>query len=165
MDSPAWVVLGIVERSRGRRGEVLVSSWSGGPETFQGRSVFLDGQPAHIDEAWLHDGRLVLKFSGVDSIDAAEALRGREIQVRFEDRLPLADGEYYLSDLVGYELLDHGKSVGRVTGWQETPAATLLTVAHPHGEALVPFVKAICKQVDIPGRRILAELPLGLLEL
>jgi 16S rRNA processing protein RimM len=55
--------------------------------------------------------------------------------------------------------------VGKVTGWQEAPGAVLLTVEHDSRESLVPFVKAICTEVDLPNRRINATLPEGLLDL
>ena len=175
MDPLDWVVLAIIDRSRGRRGEVLATSFAGGPDSFLGRPIALrrpkspDLPPdtVSIEEAWLHDGRLVLKLAGVDSIEAAEKLRGSELVVRPEARLPLAEGEYYMSDLVGYTLIDGkaGREVGLVTGWQESPGSILLTVESGHREVLIPFVRAICSEIDTEGRRIVADLPDGLLEL
>lgn len=126
-----------------------------------------DPQPVTVEEAWLHDGRLVLKLAGVDSIEAAEELRGAEIVVRPEARLPLAEGEYYMSDLVGFTFVDRqdGRDVGPVTGWQESPGSILLTVQAADREVLIPFVRAICAEIDTSGRRILADIPNGLLEL
>ena len=118
-----------------------------------------------VQEAWAQGNRVVVKLEGVDSIEAAEPLRGVELCVKREARLPLDEGEYYLSDLVGCELFDDGKPVGPITGWQESPGAVLLTVRHAAGEALVPFVKAICHEIDVPNRRIDAHLPAGLLDL
>lgn len=170
MDPDDWVVLATVDRTRGLRGELVVSSLSGGPETFLDRSVSLRRggaivREARVEEAWLQGNRVILKLEGVDSIEDAERLRGVELCVRHKDRLPLEQGEYYLSDLVGCELFDSGKLVGSVTGWQESPGAVLLTVEHDSGESLVPFVKAICTEVDLPNRRINANLPEGLLDL
>lgn len=170
MDPNDWVVVASIVRGRGLRGEVIVVSQSGGPETFLGRDVFLRRgedvlRSVHIDHAWLQGDRVVLKLAGVDTIEAAEALRGVDLCVRRKDRLPLSEGEFYLTDLIGCELFDAGKLVGEVTAWQESPGAVLLTVRHPDGEALVPMVKAICHEVDIPGRRIMANLPVGLLDL
>ena len=170
MDPNEWVVLATIVRSRGLRGEMFVDSLSGGPETFQGRNVWLRRgvdalRPAQIDKAWLQSGRVVIHLTGVDSIEAAEALRGIELCVRPEDRLPLDEGEFYLSDLIGCELFDDGNLVGPVVAWQESPGAILLTVRHGSREALVPLVKAICHTVDTANRRILANLPIGLLDL
>lgn len=176
MDPLDWVVLAIIDRSRGRRGEVLATSLSGGPDSFLERAVSLrrrrgeagsEPEPVTIEEAWLHDGRLVLKLAGVDSIEAAETLRGAELVVHPEARLPLGEGEYYMSDLVGFSLIDRqdGREIGPVTGWQESPGSILLTVQSGPREVLIPFVRAICSEIDTGGRRILADIPNGLLEL
>lgn len=165
MEQDDCVVLGTVDRSRGRRGEVIVTSWSGGPETFIGRSVFAGERSMRITEAWAQRDRVVLKLDGIDTIEDAEALRGVELHVPREDRLPLGDGEYYLSDLVGCEMFDSEKLVGQVTGWHQGPAGVLLTLKHGSREALIPFVSAICREVDLPNHRIIAELPDGLLDL
>ncbi len=170
MEPNEWVVLATIVRSRGLRGEMFVDSLSGGPETFEGRTVWLRRgadalKLARIDKAWLQSGRVIVHLAGVDSIEAAEALRGVELCVRPGDRLPLDEGEFYLSDLIGCELFDDGNLVGPVTAWQESPGAILLTVKHGSKESLIPLVKAICHRVDIPNRRILANLPVGLLDL
>jgi 16S rRNA processing protein RimM len=165
LDPQEWVVLATVERSRGLRGEIVVLSSSGGPETFLGRSVYAGERPSRVEEAWLHGTRLILKLEGIDSIEAADALRGVELRVPRAQRLPLGDGEYYLSDLVGCELFDAGKPVGEVTGWYDAAGSVLLAVTHDSHESLIPFVKEICREIDLPNRRILAELPAGLLDL
>ena len=172
MDPEEWVVLATIDRSRGLRGELVITSRAGGAGSFLHRNVTLRrgeaaAREAHVDDAWEQSGRVVLKLKGVDSIEAADALRGCEICVLTEDRLPLGEGEYYLSDLVGCELFDatQGNTIGPVTGWQDVPGSVLLTVRHGDREAMVPFVKAICTEIDLANRRILATLPDGLLDL
>ena len=171
MEPNDWVVLGTIDRSRGLRGEVVVTPLAGDAESFLGRSVSLRrrevavSKQAKIEKAWQQGARVVLKFAGIDTIEAAETLRGMELCVKPEDRLPLGEGEYYLSDLVGCQLFDDGVPVGPVIGWEEAPGSILLTIQHGSRQALVPFVGAICTKVDLPNRRIEASLPQGLLDL
>ena len=98
----------------------------------------------------------------MDTIGAAEKLVGAEIAIPEAERSPLGEGEYYLSDLLGYRLVDEGSGrvLGMVTGWQETAGPVLLEV--DDGRVLVPFAKSILKAVDTAGREIRAELPDGL---
>jgi len=171
---PEWVTLARIERSRGRRGEVLATLFTSGPERFNGIEVLLGGPDGprpdtprvRVENAWLHDGRLVLKFAGVDSIEDAERLRGLDVCVPLSERAPLGHGEVYFTDLVGCELADagSGEPLGRVEGWQETAGAPVLleVLAPGGGEILVPFVREICVNIDTVGRRILARLPEGL---
>ncbi len=169
-------MLARLERSRGRHGEVYAALLTSGVERFKDLKVVLvgpggplgGGTPVEVENAWLHQGRLVLKFRGIDSISEAEKLRGVEVCVPMAERAPLAEDEVYLTDLVGCALVDpRGNSLGTVEGWQETPgAALLLEVRAPEGDSyLVPFTKAICRHADTVARRIEAELPEGLREL
>ncbi len=151
---------------------MLAESFSAGPERFQGLEVTLAGhdssKQAVIENAWLHDGRLVLKFAGVDSIDEAEKLRGLEVRVPSSQREPAAEGEVFLTDLVGCEMIDRrtGDTVGVVEGWMETGGPPLLQIRDPRGgEVLVPFVRSFLIQIDVEAKRILADLPEGLREL
>jgi 16S rRNA processing protein RimM len=111
---------------------------------------------------------LVFKFRGIDSIADAEPLRGAELRIPREHRAPLPEGEYYQSDLVGCEVVDRnsGEKLGVVTGWREYGGPPLLEVNVGQGEPqLVPFAGAICVGIDVPGRRIVVDLPEGLLDL
>lgn len=104
----------------------------------------------------------------MDSIDAAEALRGALICIPADKREPLADGEVYLDDLIGCQAMesDTKRHLGVVEGWQETGAVPLLTIRTQSGsELLVPFASSICQQIDIENKHLVLRLPEGLLEL
>jgi len=162
--------------SRGNRGEVAAEAWSSHPERFeQLREVHLfgGGQPAggsrfQVERVWRHRGRVIFKFRGVDSISDAERLRGAEVRIPKRDRLRLPAGEYYLSDLVGCEVVDgNGRPVGRLRGWQEHGGPVILEVeaAGTGEEILIPFAADICTGIDVAARRIRVNLPEGLEEL
>jgi len=120
-----------------------------------------------VEEVWWHGPRLIFKFAGVDSIDAAEALRGAEVRVPFEERFALPPEEYYHSDLVGCEVIDRDsqRRLGEVTGFLEQGASGLLEVNAGNQELLIPFAAAICVEVDLARKRIVVAPPEGLLEL
>lgn len=117
-----------------------------------------------VEDAWLHQNQLILKFDGVDSMNDAEAFRGCEVRIPFELRAPLADGEYYLSDLPGCEVLDDksGTKVGEVGTVLELPGTNLLELT---SGALIPLNREICKVIDTEHRTIRVDVPEGLLDL
>lgn len=161
-----------VARPRGVRGEVIADGGIENPERllqFPRTYLFPPGEPVKLESAWVHDGRLVLKFRGIDSRNAAEALRDAELRIPLEDRPEPEAGEYYLADLVGCRLVDRasGRDEGEVVAWQELGGPVVLEVQRPgaEGPMLVPFAKAICREIDLAGRRILVDLPGGLKEL
>jgi 16S rRNA processing protein RimM len=166
------VVLAILRRARGIRGEVLAESLGSSPERFRpGLGVTLhdprsgSDRAAEIEQAWTHGGRLVLKFAGIETRDAAEALKGLEVRLPESERPDPPAGQYYLSDLIGCRIQSvDGKELGEVTGWHDFGGPALLEVGGDGG-LLVPLVPEICRDVDVAGRRIVVELPEGLEDL
>lgn len=168
----AKVVIAEIVRPRGNRGEVMVKSQTDVPgrlESLKSAGAQLtDGSdvPVEIEAAWPHKGDWVLKFAGVESIDAAERFRGADLWIPLESRGALADGHFFRSDLIGCCVLDNatGERLGIVNGWQEYGGPPLMEVKVGEREVLVPFGSPMCN-VDLTARTIRVDLPEGLLEL
>jgi 16S rRNA processing protein RimM len=130
-------------------------------------SVFVNQTPMQVERTWMHGDELIIKFRGVDTISDAEKLAGAEVAIPFEQRAALTDDEVYLDDLIGCEIVDTtDRSLGTVTDLQETGGAPLLTVkTHAGNDLLIPFAKSICITIDPAKKRIVVDLPDGLLDL
>jgi 16S rRNA processing protein RimM len=199
MESAAqWIVLAHILRPQGRKGEVLADLFTDFPERFDQHSQvwlavqgFADRAAADSDSAqqptptgiashWLpvgrNAGRIVLHFSGIDTIEQAEQLAGKEVIVPLTERLPLDPGATYISDLIGCTLYDHGVAVGIVEDVQfpTSPdgsrrleeAAPLLAVTSAKGdEILIPFAAAFLLDLDVAAKSIRMALPEGLAEI
>ena len=119
-----------------------------------------------MEDSWPHRGLVVLKFRGMESISQAETLIGCEIQVPRSERLPLAAGEVYVSDLVGCAVVAGGAEVGKIIEVEfGSGDAPLLVVKAGKKERLLPFASAYLVKVDVEGKRIEMDLPQGMLEL
>ncbi|HEX4022803.1 MAG TPA: ribosome maturation factor RimM [Acidobacteriaceae bacterium] len=171
-----WIRIAHLLRPQGRRGEVLAEILTDFPERFaQAPAAFLmrgeraEPQPITVESHWLHKGRIVLKFKGVDSISEAEALRGLDVVIPRDERVPLTDGAVYIDDLIGCALVDTNQPGGPVVGTvrdvePQPEAVDLLVVAGADGrEHLVPFAKAYLVRMDVAARRIEMAIPAGLL--
>jgi 16S rRNA processing protein RimM len=114
-----------------------------------------------------HSGRLLVHFDGVEDRGSAEALRGALITVQVDrDDAPSDPDEYYDHQLVGLVVVDRDDQVIGEVGDVVHGAQDLLVVRRPDGgESLVPFVQALVPEVDLEQRRIVTELPDGLLDL
>lgn len=167
------VVIADILRARGIRGEVLAKSQTDVPGRFkdlkaaQVRLTNGCDLSLELESAWEYKGDWVLKFRGIDSMDAAAKLRGAELWVLPEERGYLPEGEYFQSDLLGCQVVEKetGKALGVVEGWQQYGGPPLLQIKRENGELLIPFVSAICQEIDLKGRLIRVALPEGLLEL
>jgi len=115
----------------------------------------------------MHQGRPVILFTGVASMNDAELLAGQELriaEVGGEADL-LGEGEYYHRDLIGCAVVtESGESIGEVTAVEGDRSATRLVVQSRRSEVLIPLADAICT-VDVKGKRITVRPPEGLLEL
>lgn len=119
-----------------------------------------------IEEVWPHKGHLVLKFEGVDSISDAESLIGCELQVPASERSKLEAGWVYVSDLVGCEVFDGDREIGRVQDVQfGAGEAPLLIVKAGANEYEIPYAEAYLKGADLEQKKIYMILPEGMLEL
>ena len=166
-----FVTVARVVRSQGRRGEVAAELLTDFPERFAERRRLFVVEPAgrrelHLEAHWLHKGRVVLKFRGVDSIEQAQALAGCEIQIPREERVPLPQNAAYVSDLIGCEVLDRGHALGAIAEVQfGAGEAPLLLVRSETGEHLIPFAAEFVESVDLELRRVALQLPAGMLEI
>jgi 16S rRNA processing protein RimM len=173
--SPGWdrmVLVGRVRRPHGLRGHVVVA-----PETDFIEERFRAGatlwtrsergdEVLTVSSARVQNGRPVIGFEGFATIEDVERLSGLDLRVPEDALQPLPEGVYYVHDLVGCVVeTASGERVGEVSRVDGGAGASLLSVAGPHGEVLVPLAADICVEVDIVGRRIRISPPEGLLEL
>jgi len=161
-----WIAVALLGKTRGNRGEITAFTLSSKPERFQNlQEVFLfgSGERAEVESTWFHDGVLIFKFRGIDTISDAERLVGAEVRIPASQRVPLEENEFFQSDLLGCDVMDgrSGESLGQVTGWEDGGGSGLLEV----GSLLIPFVRAICVGIDPSARKITVELPDGLKDL
>jgi 16S rRNA processing protein RimM len=176
MTSAEWVLLARIVRPQGRRGEVLAEIHPDFPDQFaQRKRLFLrpsDGsamRETRVESHWLHKDRIVLKFFQVDSISEAETLRGCEVVVPREERIPLEGDAVYVSDLLGMHVIDISRDIAEVAGEiidvePEGAGPAMLVIRAADGEELlIPFVRAYLRKIDQAAGRLEMELPAGLL--
>jgi 16S rRNA processing protein RimM len=173
-DTPweSMVTVGRIVRPHGNRGHVVVA-----PDTDFGRERFTPGAVLHVlrDGASApldviagreQDGRWIVGFAGITTIDAAETLRGQELRIPGDAVRPVGPGAYYVHDLIGCRVTTAaGEVVGTVERVQLDAGTPLLAVRSLKGEVLVPLAAAICREVDVSGKRIVIDAPEGLIDL
>jgi 16S rRNA processing protein RimM len=114
----------------------------------------------------MHQGRPVILFKGIASMNDAELLAGTELRVAEDDldEQDLEEGEYYHRDLIGCEVVtESGESIGQVASVDDGHGQARLVVRSRRNEVLIPLADAICT-VDIAAKRITVRPPEGLLE-
>ena len=163
------VAVGRIVRPHGIRGQVVIE-----PETDFGEDRFAAGSTLYarrgdevealtVENGRAHDGRWVVGFAGVGSMEDAEAWRGQELRIPADAVHALGPNAFYVHDLVGCEVVTTtGEFVGVVTQVDLPGGPPMLVVGRE--AILVPFIDAICRQVDITQKRIEIDPPAGLMD-
>jgi 16S rRNA processing protein RimM len=162
------VLVGRVARAHGNKGQVIVNPETDFPdERFRIGGTLLVGEaatPHRIRDVRFQKGRPVIALEGIDSMNDAEALTGADLKVPAAPAGSLPEGTFFHYDLIGCDVVDTaGQSIGAVTAVEGTMEMSRLVVAGARGEVLIPLVAAICTEIDIARRRIVANPPAGLL--
>ena len=148
--------MGTIVKPHGLGGELVVSFVSNRPERVMPGAVLLtDGGSLEVKSARPFQHRWLVRFIGVDTNEAAEALRGRTLFGH-----PIEDDEaWWVHDLVGSAVVDAGtgQTLGRVRSVVANPASDLLEL---DTSELVPLRFVVERA---PGR-VMVELPPGLLD-
>jgi 16S rRNA processing protein RimM len=166
------VTVGRIGRPHGIRGDVVVGVRTDEPELRFARGSRLDTDPADVGpltvagSKW-HSGELLVRFEGVSDRDAAAELRGTWLTVDSATIAPLEDpDEFRDGDLVGLSVRTvDGTQVGTVDDVLHSGQDVLVIKSADGREVMVPFVKPLVPDVDIPGGTLTINPPDGLLNL
>jgi len=174
-ETEEFLAVARIVRPQGRRGEVAAEILTDFPERLgKLRRAYLENpgrrpEPVGVESVWPHKGRVILKFSGVDSISQATPLRGRHVLIPRDERMALAAHQYYVWELMGCRVVTEcqgaQREVGTVTDVEPTGGVDLLHVATRRGEVLVPLAQDICRRIDTAAKIIVIDPPADLLEL
>jgi len=162
--------LGVITKTHGTKGELQVTIDSDTPESYKNvESVLLlinkELVPFFLEQWQLSGSRAIAKFEEIDSPEKAAGLVHLEVYLP-DSMLPgLGEGKYYFHDLVGMDAFDGDTSVGTITNVYNLPGHDLLAIDHQGKEVLVPMTDAIISAVDTRSRKVLLNLPEGLLDL
>lgn len=165
------VLVGSVGRTHGLRGELVINPHTDFPdERFAPGAALLVKRGASLETLTVatmrvHQGRPLVTFTGVASIEAAEKLGRPDLWIRAADRDEAPEGEFYHDELIGCRVETmSGQAVGVVTRIDETGGVPLLVIGDGADELLVPLAEAICRVIDPAARRIVIDPPDGLLD-
>jgi 16S rRNA processing protein RimM len=166
------LLVGTVRKPHGLTGEVSVEIATDFPQRFVPgiRLVWTRGteeRSLDLAAARPHGKRLLLTFEGIASVEEARGLAGGDLSIPGGEAFLAPAGFFYSHELEGFVCVDERETpLGIVRGLRQTPAGPLLTLETASGrEALVPFVEEMVREIDRDARRIVLELPEGLLDL
>ena len=156
--------VGRIVNAHGIRGEVRVQPRDGDPYFLtEFKTFYIDGKPVTPTANHVHKSLVLMKFPGVDDMNAALTWKDKVLYIRREDA-HLPEGEYFDDELLGVEVYDEatGDLLGEIKQVETYPASKVYTVKGEK-EYLVPAVKdAFIRSVDLDKNRMEIHLWEGL---
>lgn len=164
--------VGVIVKTHGIRGEVKVYPTTDSPERFDDIETVKLRQGKRVNELRIEKVRyqknlVLVKFKGIDDINDVEQYKGAELWIDREDGAELSEGEYYIADIIGIDVVtEDGTKLGAVKDVLETGANDVYIVGRQGGrDLLIPAIKECILNVDIEENVMTVHLLDGLLDL
>lgn len=157
------IVIGKIVAPHGVRGDIRILPLTDKPEQFLDLDyLFLpNGKTLNVKNSRFHKGMVLVTTQEVTNMNEAELLRNMEVSINFEDLPALEEGEFYVSDLIGLDVVDaNGVKIGTFRDSQTTGVNDYYIVAVPgQKDILIPALKQYVKEINLSEKRIVVELP------
>lgn len=161
----------MISSTHGIRGEVKVYPTTDDPARFRRlKEVLLDTgsgwMTMKLEQVRFFKQMVIVKFKGYDSINDVEKYRNKGLYVPREQAVPLKEGEYYIADLLGMQVLtEDGGHFGTLRDVMQTGANDVYVIDSLHnGEVLVPAIADCILEVAVEQGWMKIRLLEGLLD-
>lgn len=152
------VPLGVISGAWGVRGWVRISPYSAEGEVLQKVPCWwllthAGPQALQVIAVRRRGATLMAQCEGLESKEAADALKGVEVAVPRTEFPALPAGEHYLADLIGSRVVNReAVELGRVVGLREVGPAQWLEVGNGRGTRLIPLVEQYLDEIDVEAQ-------------
>lgn len=160
-----YITIGKILSPWGKRGQLKIEPTTDFPERFTSSStVHIDRQPFIIEDVRWQKGRAIIKLNTIDTMEAAQKLRGRLVEIRASQVESLPEGQYYHFQIIGLEVrTTQGEVLGNITEILTAPSNDNYIVQGTRGEILIPAIEDVIKSIDLDKGCVIIEPLEGLL--
>ena len=154
-----FIEAGEIVNVHGLRGEVKVLCWLDDPEMLcEFDRCRIDGKEFEMEQVRVQKTCNLVKLQGVDTMEAAQALRGKKLELFRED---IDDEVIFAAELIGMEVFAEGEKIGKIKEVLDYPGNSVYVVKGEH-EYMIPAVKAFILNTDVDGNRMDVKLIEGM---
>ena len=153
------LIIGEVLKPQGIRGELKIKTFTDSPEDVKAfGTVYIDGVAYKILSFRVDgSGAAYVGLRGIPDRNAAELFRGKTIEGEREDAPELAEGQYYIVDIIGLSCqTEEGEVLGTVTDISNL-SSDIYTIEKAGKKILFPAVKGVVVQVDLANKKLIVN--------
>ena len=162
-----FITIGHILSPWGTKGKLKVEVITDFPQRFTPCSkVYINHQPLTIDSIEWHQRQAIIKLNTIDSIEAAQRLRGQPIEIHHSQLYSLPPEQYYHFQIIGLEVwTTEGELLGNITEILTADSNDNYVIQGAKGEILIPAIDDVIKSVDLNQGHMVIEPIQGLLSL
>ena len=125
-----FVEAGEIVTTHGVKGEVKVLTWLDDPEMLcEFDRCRIDGKEFEIEQCRVQKTCNLVKLSGIDTMEAAQAMRGKTIELYRED---IDDEVIFAAELIGMAVFAEGKQIGKIKEVLDYPGNSVYVIKGTH---------------------------------
>lgn len=141
-----YLEAGEIVSTHGVRGELKVLPWSDGPEFLcEFHRVRIAGRDYVVESCRVQKTCNLLKIEGVDTMEEAQLLRGKTVEIY---RCDAPEGLIFAAELIGMAVFSQGREIGRLVDVLDYPGNKVYVVKGEK-EYMIPAVKAFILETDM----------------
>ena len=146
-----YIDAGEIVTTHGVRGEVKVLCWLDDPEMLcEFDRCRIDGKEFTMDSVRVQKTCNLVKLHGIDTMEDAQAMRGKTIELYRED---INDEVIFAAELIGVEVYTEDNLIGKITDVLDYPGNSVYVVKGKH-EYMIPAVNQFILNTDVDGNRM-----------
>ena len=154
-----YIEAGEIVTTHGVRGEVKVLTWLDDPGMLcEFDRCRIDGREVIMEQVRVQKTCNLVKLKGIDTMEAAQALRGKTIELYRED---IDDEVIFAAELIGMTVFSEGQEIGKIKDVLDYPGNSVYVVRGEH-EYMIPAVKAFVLDTDMEKNEMQVRLIEGM---
>ena len=154
-----FIEAGEIVTTHGVRGEVKVLTWLDSPELLcEFDRCRIGGKEFRMESVRVQKTCNLVKLSGVDTMEAAQAMRGKVVELYRED---IDEDVIFGAELIGVEVYEEDTLLGKVTDVLDYPGNSVYVVSGEH-EYMIPAVNQFILSTDLDANRMQVKLIEGM---
>ncbi len=167
-ESNSFIEVARVVKPQGIKGELKLLPFSPNLHHYTEMYLGRDSRSlrlCRVERLRVTHGAAILKLQGLDDRAAAEQYRDFAVLVRREQLLEIPEGEYFIRDLIGMQVVsEQGEVLGTLSDVLELPAHDVYQIRQGERELLIPAIAQVILEVRLDDRRMVVRLPEDLAE-
>ena len=154
-----FIEAGEIVTTHGIKGEVKVLPWLDSPEDLcDFDRCRIDGKEFEIEQCRVQKTCNLGKFAGIDTMEAAQAMRGKTIELYRED---IDDEVIFAAELIGMEVFCDGELIGKIKEVLDYPGNSVYVIKGAR-EYMIPAVKEFILSTDMEKNEMQVKLIEGM---